>query len=122
MEAARAGNCTDLEVHDARHVRAHCTLGMLGGLCRPSTHLCFQERCPEWAGRGECGLNPTFMLRTCKLSCNLCKVRSATSGCLPPNSGCMRVSTRNAAAQGQEFAEVIVNCNDLICNPLYTGC
>ena len=39
-----------------------------------------QERCPEWAGRGECGLNPNYMMRACKLSCGLCKVRVTPDG------------------------------------------
>ena len=31
-----------------------------------------QERCPMWASKGECGLNPNFMLRSCQKSCGLC--------------------------------------------------
>ncbi|CAL5224706.1 g7434 [Coccomyxa viridis] len=32
----------------------------------------FEERCPQWASKGECGLNPNFMLRSCQKSCGLC--------------------------------------------------
>jgi len=29
-------------------------------------------RCQEWADRGECKINPRYMLRWCKLSCKVC--------------------------------------------------
>ncbi|KAK9905110.1 hypothetical protein WJX75_009783 [Coccomyxa subellipsoidea] len=31
-----------------------------------------EARCTEWASKGECGLNPNFMLRACKAACGLC--------------------------------------------------
>lgn len=36
-----------------------------------------QERCALWASKGECDLNPNFMLRSCQGSCGLCSPGSA---------------------------------------------
>ncbi|XP_078601668.1 prolyl 4-hydroxylase subunit alpha-3-like isoform X1 [Branchiostoma floridae x Branchiostoma japonicum] len=30
--------------------------------------------CPQWAGMGECDVNPKFMLHSCRLSCGVCEV------------------------------------------------
>ena len=29
--------------------------------------------CPVWAGHNECSENPTFMLKNCRKSCNVCR-------------------------------------------------
>ena len=31
------------------------------------------EACPVWAGHNECSENPTFMLKNCRKSCNVCR-------------------------------------------------
>lgn len=35
--------------------------------------LAVQLRCDGWAVRGECGMNPGFMHRTCRAACGLCR-------------------------------------------------
>lgn len=36
-----------------------------------------QDRCAQWASKGECSLNPNFMLRSCKKSCGQCSPSGA---------------------------------------------
>ena len=31
-----------------------------------------EDECDEWAGEGECDINPTWMTRNCRRSCNKC--------------------------------------------------
>ncbi|CAK0787529.1 hypothetical protein CVIRNUC_010749 [Coccomyxa viridis] len=37
----------------------------------------FEDRCAQWASKGECSLNPNFMLRSCKKSCSQCSPSGA---------------------------------------------
>ena len=48
--------------------------------CRALTAACYvQERCAQWASKGECSLNPNFMLRSCKKSCGQCSPAAVCS-------------------------------------------
>ena len=42
------------------------------GSSADSTCPDLNDRCQEWAGNGECILNPTWMLFNCKQSCEVC--------------------------------------------------
>ena len=53
------------------HALVPCASGALTSAC------CVQDRCALWAGKGECSLNPNFMLRSCKKSCGQCSPSGA---------------------------------------------
>jgi hypothetical protein len=38
----------------------------------------FNDSCPAWANRGECDINPSYMLQNCQLSCGVCTPGDAT--------------------------------------------
>ncbi len=56
------------------------------------------DRCPEWAGKGECMSNPSWMLANCQKSCNACTTSEQRSSMGPS------ISTPTSDAQ---------ECNDL---------
>lgn len=43
--------------------------------CGQCQHMCrdLDERCPDWAGGGQCKENKDFMMKECPTSCGLCK-------------------------------------------------
>lgn len=43
-----------------------------GTVAPPTNCKNYHSRCDEWAKRGECKVNPRYMLRWCKKSCNVC--------------------------------------------------
>jgi len=53
------------------------------------------EGCAYWAQIGECTSNAEFMLSTCRLSCNVCKV-AAPSGAPPSSPGSAAASAADA--------------------------
>lgn len=64
---ARSGYCTNPK--EARYMRDHCCKA-----CKEDA-ICIQDqhhRCQEWANRGECKINPRYMLRNCKRACKFC--------------------------------------------------
>lgn len=79
------------------------------------THAVVQERCPQWASKGECGLNPNFMLRSCQKSCGLCgpgvdPVRTSPQPHLCVTQGChayMRCAACTTRLDNQALAFVL---------------
>ncbi len=43
-----------------------------------------QLRCEGWAERGECGMNPGFMHRTCRAACRMCRPGAGNAVRRPP--------------------------------------
>merc|ERR1712121_546014 len=43
-----------------------------GGVVPPSNCVDKHSRCQEWADRGECKINPRYMLNMCKKACKVC--------------------------------------------------
>ncbi|CAL8464472.1 g4007 [Coccomyxa elongata] len=71
-----------------------------------------EARCKEWARKGECGLNPNFMLRACKAACGLCgpAAPKAKRGSVEEASGSERVKsapeTERQASRSTQQADV----------------
>ena len=63
--AARSLSSTSAESVDRCRKIAHC--GCCAGPCVNK-----EDNCVDWAKKGECTKNPTFMLRSCRRSCTSC--------------------------------------------------
>jgi len=51
------------------------------------------KRCQEWADRGECKINPNYMLKWCRLSCKVCTGSTGTTSAPVPVTTSVPVST-----------------------------
>jgi len=63
-------------------------------------------RCQEWADRGECKINPNYMLRVCRVACKVCSGGGASTSApdtQPPNTGAP--SCVNNHERCQEWAD-----------------
>jgi len=92
--------------------RAHAKDGEAPSLSSPalpaavsSEAACTDNRpreCSKWAAEGECVKNPSFMLRSCRLSCGQCSgPPTAEAADRQPEARSASVEQREAAAAGQ---------------------
>jgi len=64
---AQNGWCTNSQ--EQQYIKDNCCKACKEfGVCPQDRH----SRCQEWANRGECKVNPTYMLKNCKRACKWC--------------------------------------------------
>lgn len=63
--------------------------------------------CVGWAARGECKRNPAFMLKNCRLSCEVCKGQKPKE-CKDYNSGCTGWALRGECKKNPGY--MLKNC------------
>lgn len=72
VERVRLAALTVISLNDALRDFDAATNGTRCPVCPPGCHD-INDSCVEWAGRGECESNPSFMLKVCGRACRACE-------------------------------------------------